>query len=218
MTRDVRRELREAGRRVVAIGLTRGTSGNLSARTAGGFLVTASGASLGDLDEDDLVELGADGARLGDGLRPSSEWRIHRDIYLARPEVGAVVHAHPPFATSIACLRRDLPAVHYELAFAGGAEVRCAEYATFGTPELSAAALAALAGRKACLLANHGVVALGASIADALAVAEIVETVAELFWRASAVGAPVVLPDDEMARVLERFGSYGKGRPDPDAA
>lgn len=197
-------------RRMVALGLSHGTTGNVSVRTASGFLITPSGVPYDVMTPRDIVPLGADGVPAAGSGVPSSEWRIHRDIYAARPDAGAVVHAHPTFSTTIACLRRDLPAVHYMLAIAGGAPVRCAEYATFGTPALSAAVLRALTDRKACLLANHGLVALGADAAGALRVAEEVERVAELYWRSLAVGEPTFLDPAEMERVAKRFESYGK--------
>jgi len=191
----------------VTAGLNHGATGNLSLRLPEGLLVTPTGAACDRLAESDLVRLDGEGGVVGGG-RPSSEWRLHRDIYRARPEVGAVVHAHPVFATTLACERIDLPAVHYMIAAAGGVNVRCAAYATFGTEALSAAALDALAGRRACLLANHGIVAVGADPLDALRVAIEVESVAELFWRARQGGRPVILGKAEMAEVLDRFRDY----------
>jgi L-fuculose-phosphate aldolase len=209
------RALREAvlatARRLVTEGLTRGTSGNVSARAEDGFLITPSGVPYDRISSSDVVEMGMDGA-VRVGIRePSSEWRIHRDLYLARPEVTAVVHAHPPFSTTIACLRRDLPAVHYEIGLAGGHDVRCAAYATYGTEELSRAVLAAMERRQACLLANHGLLSVGTSLELAFRVARTVETVAEVYWRALSVGEPVILDPEEMARVLEKFADYGRG-------
>jgi L-fuculose-phosphate aldolase len=208
---ELRAAVVEASRRVVTDGLTRGTSGNVSARLEGdAFVVTPSGAAVDALTPDDLVRVSMDGAPAPGARVPSSEWRIHRDIYRARPDVGGIVHAHPPFATTIACLRRPLPAVHYEIAFAGGHDVRCATYATFGTEELSRAALEALEGRNACLLANHGVVAVGDTVQAALRVASVVETVAELYYRTLSVGGGVILDEAEMTRVLSKFTTYGK--------
>jgi L-fuculose-phosphate aldolase len=209
------RALREAvlatARRLVTEGLTRGTSGNVSARAEDGFLITPSGVPYDRISSSDVVEMGMDGA-VRVGIRePSSERRIHRDLYLARPEVTAVVHAHPPFSTTIACLRRDLPAVHYEIGLAGGHDVRCAAYATYGTEELSRAVLAAMERRQACLLANHGLLSVGTSLELAFRVARTVETVAEVYWRALSVGEPVILDPEEMARVLEKFADYGRG-------
>ena len=160
----------------------------------------------------DIVAMTQDGTALGPRL-PSSEWRFHRDIYAARREVGAIVHAHSPFATSIACLGRDIPPFHYMIAVAGGKDIRCAAYATFGTQQLSDHALCALEGRKACLLANHGMIAVGASLTAALALAVEVEALAEQYWRALQIGPPNLLSDAEMEIVLEKFRTYGQ----PDA-
>ena len=135
---------------------------------------------------------------------------MHRDIYRTRSEVHAVVHTHSPFATTLACLRRLIPPFHYEVAFAGGRDIPCAAYATFGTQELSAAALHALEGRRACLLANHGAVALGTSVEDAVRLAERVEALARLYWQALQIGQPVLLDDDEMARAVAKFATQGK--------
>lgn len=205
-----RKAIVAAARRLVASGLTHGTSGNVSVRTASGLLITPSGMPYDEMEGADLVQLDMEG-RVTRGARPpSSEWRIHRDIYAARAAAQAVVHAHPPFCATIACLRRDLPAVHYMIAVAGGPTVRCAEYATFGTEQLSANALAAMAGRNACLLANHGIVTVGTSIEEAMRIAEEIELVAQIYWRSLAAGTPFILPDDEMARIGELFRTYGK--------
>jgi L-fuculose-phosphate aldolase len=195
-----------------ARGLNRGKSGNVSARFDAGFLVTPTGMAYESTQPVDIVAMTQDGTALGPRL-PSSEWRFHRDIYSARREVGAIVHAHSPFATSIACLGRDLPPFHYMIAVAGGKDIRCAAYATFGTQQLSDHALCALAGRKACLLANHGMIAIGASLTAALALAVEVEALAEQYWRALQIGTPNLLSDVEMEIVLEKFRSYGQ----PDA-
>jgi len=208
---SVRHDLVRAARKLVEDGLTRGTSGNVSARTQGStdFWVTASGCGLGTAAREDLVRVSFDGSVEEGSRPPSSEWRIHRDVYCSRPEIQAIVHVHPPFATTVACLRRSLPPVHYEIAFAGGHDVRCAAYATFGTEELSQAALAALTCRNACLLANHGMIALGATLEAATHLAGVVETVAEIYWRALAVGEPVLIERDEMDRVVAKLSSYG---------
>ncbi len=208
----LRKSVIETARRTVAEWLTHGTSGNVSARAPGGFWITPTGIPYERLEPADLVLMDLDGNAARGTRRPSSEWRIHRDIYAARPEAGAVVHVHPPFATTISCLRKDLPAIHYMIAVAGGPMVRCASYATFGTEELSNSTLAALEGRTACLLANHGMVALGADLAGAFRTALEVERVAELYWRALAAGAPVILDQAEMERVVERFKDYGQQR------
>lgn len=206
---DLRREIIASALRMNALGLNRGKSGNVSARFGTGFLVTPTGIAYESTQPEDIVALTLDGAARG-LRRPSSEWRFHRDIYARRPEAGAIVHAHSPFATSLACLGRDIPAFHYMIAVAGGKNIRCAAYATFGTQELSDRALEALEGRKACLLANHGMIAVGASLETALALAVEVEALAEQYWRALQIGAPNLLPDAEMDVVLEKFRTYGQ--------
>ncbi len=180
----------------------------MSVRFADRILITPSGVPYPTLLPSELVELSLEGATNG-RLRPSSEWRFHRDIYRARPEVGAVVHAHPPYATALASLRRDLPAFHYMIAVAGGSTIRCAPYATFGTQELSDYVLAALQGRKACLLANHGIVALGETAESAGELAVEVETLCEMYIHALQAGTPVVLSELEMAEVVARFADHG---------
>jgi L-fuculose-phosphate aldolase len=199
-----------------ASGLNQGTAGNLSLRHAqdgtAGLLITPSGVRYDQLAPEDIVFV-----RLADGgwqhpLPPSSEWRFHRDIYLARPELNAVVHAHPTYCTALAMCRREIPAVHYMIAAAGGSSIRCAPYFTYGTAELSAAAVAALQGRLACLLANHGLIACGTDLERALWLALEVEALARQYHVALQFGQPVVLPDDEIARVVEKFKSYGLRR------
>jgi L-fuculose-phosphate aldolase len=207
---SLRRAVICTAQRTVAAGLTHGTSGNVSARTPGGFCVTPTGVLYDVLQPADIVELDMQANVVRGTKRPSSEWRIHRDVYAARPEVGAVVHVHPPFATTIASLRHDLPAVHYMVAAAGGATIRCAAYATFGTEELSRAVLEALDGRLACLMANHGLVAMGTDLDAALKLAVETEKIAEVYWRALAAGKPVILDDEEMKRVAARFTDYGQ--------
>ena len=196
-----------------AAGINRGKSGNVSARLVqqgfDGFLVTPSGLPYGETTPDDIVAMTIDGVAHGHRV-PSSEWRFHRDIYANRSDARAIVHTHSPFATSLACLHRGIPPFHYMVAAAGGADIRCAPYATFGTQQLSDHALAALADRSACLLANHGMIALGASLARALALAVEVETLAEMYWRAVQIGEPVLLGSEEMTIVLEKFASYGQ--------
>ena len=192
-----------------AAGINRGKSGNVSARIDGGFLITPSGLPYADTTVDDIVAVDESGAASGT-RKPSSEWRFHRDIYRARKEAAAIVHAHSPFATTLACLDRGIPAFHYMIAMAGGNDIRCASYATFGTQELSDAALAALDGRKACLLAHHGMIVIGESLDKALALAVEVETLAEMYWRALQIGEPEILSDDEMRIVVAKFADYGK--------
>lgn len=203
-----REALVAAGHRLVAMGLSAGSSGNLSLRTGNGLLITPTGIPYEAIGPGDIVPLLQDGTPAPGAGSPSSEWRIHRDIYAARPDAAAVVHAHPPHATAIACLRRDIPAAHYMVAVAGGASIRCAEYATFGTAELSANTLAALVGRRACLLANHGIVTLGSDLTRALSLADDVERLAEVYGLALAAGTPVILDEAEMSRVVKLFRSY----------
>jgi len=187
--------------------INRGKSGNVSARIAGGFLVTPSALAYESTRPEDIVAVSLAGKATG-RRTPSSEWRFHRDIYAARPEVMGIVHAHSSFATTLACLGRGIPAFHYMIAVAGGTDIRCAPYATFGTQELSDHALAALEGRRACLLANHGMIAVGDSLKGALALAIEVEALAEQYWRALQIGEPKLLSQAEMERVLEKFKSY----------
>ena len=208
---QLRRELSACAREMAKAGLNRGTSGNCSVRLADGtgFLVTPSGVRVPELNEERMVRIGFDGNAQSPG-KPSSEWRFHRDILLARPEMHAVVHVHSVYATTLACLRCDLPPFHYMIAAAGGSTVRCAEYALFGTQALSDAALQALRGRKACLLANHGMIALGHDLEAAFAVAVEVELLCEQYLQASQVGEPVLLSEQEMADVIEQFKGYGR--------
>jgi L-fuculose-phosphate aldolase len=208
MSRALRQAVIEAARAMNALGINQGTSGNVSARWRDGFLVTPSGVEYDALTPQTIVHMGMDGAWSG-ALRPSSEWRIHRDILAARPEIGAVVHAHSPHATALACHGRGIPAFHYMVAVAGGDSIRCAPYATFGSQALSDRALAALEGRKACLLAHHGMIACGADLKQALKIAVEVETLAGQFWRALQLGEPPLLDGAEMERVLEKFRTYG---------
>ena len=214
--------LREAvvatARAMNGLGINRGKSGNVSARWRNGdfdgYLITPTGLPYAETGATDVVAMPVEGAAdAARGTRlPSSEWRFHRDIYRARPEVNAIVHTHAPFATSLACLHRGIPAFHYMVAVAGGNDIRCAPYATFGTQALSDHAVTALEGRRACLLANHGMIAIGATLAAALALAAEVETLAEMYWRALQIGQPEVLPDAEMDIVVEKFTTYGQPR------
>ncbi|QSQ28590.1 class II aldolase/adducin family protein [Pyxidicoccus parkwayensis] len=196
-------------RRMNTAGLNQGTSGNLSVRVEEGFLLTPTGMEYDALVPEDIVLMRFDGSHEG-RRRPSSEWQLHRDILQARPEAGAILHAHSMFCTTLACLRRGIPAFHYMISAAGGSDVRCAPYATFGTAELAKSALEALEGRKACLLANHGMLALGKDLPAAFKLAVEVETLAAMYWRALQVGEPFILDDAEMERVIEKFKTYGQ--------
>ncbi len=192
-----------------ASGINRGSAGNVSARCEGGFLITPTGMAYDACVPSDMVGVGADGTATGK-RKPSSEWRFHRDIYAARPEAGAVVHTHSPFATALACQGQGIPAFHYMVARFGGTDVRCAAYATFGSQELSDAILIALEGRNACLMAHHGMVVFGRDCDQALALAVELETLCEQYWRVLQLGAPKLLASDEMQRVLAKFATYGQ--------
>jgi L-fuculose-phosphate aldolase len=212
MTGRLRQELVTVAREMNRSGLNRGTSGNLSIRSGEGMLITPSGLPYEQLEATDIVyveDRGEAQPRIdGDG-KPSSEWRIHRDVYRARPDALAILHAHPVHSTALACLRKPLPAFHYMVAVAGGRDIRCAEYATFGSQALSDHVLEALNGRRACLMANHGILALAYDLAGALSLAQEVEQLARSYLQCLAVGDPVILDDAEMGRVLEKFKSYG---------
>jgi L-fuculose-phosphate aldolase len=204
-----RRAIVDTVRWLMARRLYTGTSGNVSARGGGGLLITPTGVVCDDVDAASIVALNMDGVARG-ALPPSSEWRIHRDIYRRRPDVGAVVHTHSTFATALSCLRRPVPAFHYMVAKAGGDDLPCARYATYGTEALSRSALAALDGRRACLLANHGLLALGADLQAARLLAEEMEALCEQYVLARVAGSPVVLPAREMKRVRAKFATYGR--------
>ena len=207
--RALRQEIIATACKMNALGINQGKSGNVSHRIPEGFLVTPTGMDYDLLAPEDIVPMSLDGSH--GGLRlPSSEWRFHRDILAARPEVNAVIHTHSMFATTLACLGAEIPPFHYMVAVAGGDSIRCAPYATFGTEELSAHAVHALEGRKACLLANHGMIAVGATLKSALALAVEVETLAAMYWRALQIGEPNILDAAEMVRVIEKFRTYGQ--------
>ncbi|HET9469508.1 MAG TPA: class II aldolase/adducin family protein [Usitatibacter sp.] len=207
--RGARERLVAAARRLSHGGLNPGRSGNVSERLGAGFLVTPSALPYDRMGADDMVLVDGSGTARGT-RRPSTEWPLHRGIYAARPEAGGIAHTHSPFATTLSCLRRPIPPFHYEVAFAGGRDIRCASYATFGTPELSSEAVTALQGRRACLLANHGVVAFGDTVDAAVELAEKVEALARLYWQALQLGEPALLDEVEMDRVAAKFATYGK--------
>ena len=211
-----RRSIIDACLAMNASGLNQGTSGNVSLRTDDGFLITPSGIAYDAMSEDQIVPVAMDGSHEGPFL-PSSEWRMHRDIYAGHADAGAVVHLHSPHATALSCLRRDIPPFHYMIAVAGGTTLRCASYATFGTQALSEAMLSALENRKACLLANHGMICFERTLDKALWLAGEVETLCHQYVIARQAGAPVILGDAEMADVLARFKTYGKQTRDIDA-
>jgi len=205
-----------AAREMNALGINRGTSGNVSARFTtpefDGYLITPTGLPYAQMLPDDIVAMTIAGGDSHAGRLPSSEWRFHRDIYRTRPEIGAVVHTHARYATTLACMNRAIPPFHYMVAIAGGRDIRCAPYATFGTQALADHAIAALADRRACLLAHHGMIGIGATLEAALAVALEVETLAEMYWRLLRDGEPALLADAEMEITLEKFRTYGQPR------
>jgi L-fuculose-phosphate aldolase len=215
VTQALRDALITTSQRMSALGLAPGTTGNVSVRTERGFLVTPSGLAYDQLRGDDAVAIDLDGAIRPGQRAPSSEWRLHRDLLAARPDAQAIVHTHSLFCTTVACLRRPIPAIHYMVVHAGGDEVPCADYATFGTAELAAAVVRALGRGHACLMANHGMVALGDSLASALRLAADIETLASQYWHAMQLGQPHVLPADELTRVRARFADYGQPRRGP---
>jgi L-fuculose-phosphate aldolase len=190
-------------------GINQGTSGNVSVRWNNGLLITASGLAYEASAPEDIIYVEMDGTPHGPH-NPSSEWRFHRDILRERPDIQAIVHAHPPYCTAQAITGNAIPAVHYMIAAAGGPTVRCAPYATFGTDELSRNAIEALRDRQACLLANHGLIACGPTLRNALWVAIEVETLAKQYAISLQLGKPVILSDEEIAHVTEKFRtSYG---------
>ena len=213
MTRDLRLELVRTAQQMSVLGLTPGTSGNVSVRCPAGLLVTPSGMPYADLGPDDVVEIALDGTVAAGQRAPSTEWRLHRDLLVARPDIGAIVHTHSLFCTSVSTLRRAIPAIHYMVVLAGGDEIPCADYATFGSEELARNAVTALAGTDACLLANHGMLALGGTLAAALTLAAEVETLASQYWHATQLGTPHVLDHAELERVRARFAAHGQRRP-----
>ncbi len=205
----LRAVLLDVSRRMLELGLNRGTAGNASARCGDGLLITPSALPVPAMTAASMVRMALDG-RVLQGGKPSSEWRFHCDILNARPEIGAVLHMHSPFATTLACLHRAVPAVHYMIALAGGDSIRCTPYSVFGEQQLSDDVLEALRGRKACLLGNHGMIALGADLDDALAVAQEVEFLCEIYWRTLSVGEPRILTAQQMHEVKAKFVEYKK--------
>jgi L-fuculose-phosphate aldolase len=213
---DLRHQVVETCRKMNASGINQGTAGNISVRNDAGFLITPSSLPYDEMVPEDIVQMYFDGSYDG-ARRPSSEWRFHRDILQARSEIDVVLHCHSTYATTVACHHRTIPAFHYIVGIFGGSTLRCARYATFGTQGLSDAALEALQDRTACLLGQHGQIALGRTLAQALANAIEVEALSRLYVQALALGEPPVLPDDEMDRVIRQMKqmSYGQA-PDLD--
>jgi L-fuculose-phosphate aldolase len=215
MTEALRRQIVATCRAMNANGLNQGTAGNISARHGEGFLITPSSLPYDTMQPEDIVQMYWDGSY--EGRRPSSEWRFHRDILAARADVDAILHCHSTYATSVACHHRTIPAFHYMVGVMGGNTLRCARYATFGTQELSDAAIEALQDRMACLLGQHGQISLGKTLDAALWMAVEVETLARMYLQACALGEPPVLSDAEMDKVIGQMRrmSYGLG-PEPE--
>jgi L-fuculose-phosphate aldolase len=212
-TPNLRSEIVAVGQRMSSSGLSPGKSGNLSVRVDGGMLITPTGIPYTEMRAGDIVEVRADG-RVHPGQRvASSEWRVHLAVYKARPDVGAIVHTHSLNATALSCLHRGIPAFHYMVAEFGGERVVCAPYATYGSEELARFAVKALGPRNACLLANHGSIALGDSVRQAYDRAAALEAPAAQYARALQIGRPRILSGREMARVIEKFKTYGKQTP-----
>lgn len=207
---DLRQAVIAACREIARLGLSYGRSGNVSVRRdERRFFISPTGMPYDALEPDDIPLVDLDGRWFG-RRRPSSEWRFHRDIFKSRDEAGAIVHTHSRNATALACTGRGIPAFHYMVAMAGGSDIRCAPYHTFGTQGLSDAALSALDGRKACLLANHGVIAVGADLPAALELAGEVENLAAQYCAALSAGDVRILDEGEMRLVIEKFRTYGK--------
>ena len=207
----LREEMVAICRRMNSSGINQGTAGNLSVRSGDGFLITPSSLPYDTMTPDDIVEMDFSGTYAG--RRPSSEWRFHRDILKARQDIDVVLHCHSIYATTLACHHKTIPSFHYMTGVAGGTTIRCSRYATFGTQELSDAALEALEGRLACLLGQHGQISLGKSMESALWLAVEVETLSRVYVQALTLGEPPVLPDEEMERVIAQMKrmSYGFG-------
>lgn len=210
MSTALRQQLVDAARALHTGGMNLGTSGNLSLRHGAGMLITPAAQPYQGMCAEDIVAVDADGGAQG-RHPPSSEWRFHLEIYRRQPQAGAVVHTHSTHATALACLGRGIPAFHYEVALAGGRDIRCAGYATFGTEALSINVAAALEGRRACLIAHHGQVCHGPDLPAALALAQKVEQLAQMYLLCLQVGEPATLDEAEMARVAAQYGRYGGG-------
>jgi L-fuculose-phosphate aldolase len=206
-----RREVIATALAMHTLGLSPGRSGNVSCRWAGGMLITPSGMPYESIAPADVVQMGAGGACAPGQRKPSSEWHFHLAIYAARPDISAIIHCHSRDATALACARRPIPAFHYMVAAAGGSDIPLVPYATFGTEELARLAAAGLGQRNACLLANHGQIAVGGTLSRALDLAAEVENLAAQYLRVLAIGGGPILDADEMARVVQKFASYGQG-------
>lgn len=206
----LRRAVLDTALKMSRSGLSPGRSGNVSCRHGEGLLITPSGVPYEEIDADDIVFVGDDGTPEAGALKPSSEWRFHLSAYAARPDRHAVVHCHSMHATVLACAGKPIPAFHYMVALAGGNDIPLVPYATFGTAALADHVASGLAHRDACLMAHHGQIAIGRDLASALELAEEVEVLAEQYAKLLTLGTPELLPDEEMAAMIEKFRSYGQ--------
>ena len=215
---ETRQQVVNALQHLVDIGLTSGSSGNVSVRTDQGMLITPTGVLPRDLQAEHIVAMQLDGLVGENQLTPSSEWHMHADIYANKPDLEAVVHCHSNYATILACAHRSIPAQHYMIAATGSHEIPLADYATFGSQELSNATLRALSTSAACLMANHGQLATGFDLDGALKLAERVEELAHWHWGALAIGGPKLLSQAQMDEALTAFASYGQQEKRSDLA
>ena len=204
----MRQAILDACRAMAGLGLNQGMSGNISVRDGARMLITPSATPYDQMTPDDMASVALGSGESEGPKAPSSEWHFHHDIYVSKPDVGAIVHAHPTFSTALAMARRGIPPCHYMVATFGGEDVRCAPYATFGTPELSTLVVEALQDRQACLLANHGMIACGRDLREAMWRAVELEAVARQFHASLAFGGPVLLTDEQMRAATARFRSY----------
>lgn len=211
----IRRQIVAAARQMNALDINQGTSGNISVRHGKDILITPSAVPYEKLRPIEIAEMplaGGSGKWKGP-CPPSSEWRMHLGILSARPDAQAVVHAHPPYATALAMARREIPACHYMVAVFGASPIRCAPYVAYGTAELASAAVEALEGREACLLANHGVIVLGPTLERAMWLAVELETLARQYFLSLQIGGPMLLTAEEMAAIRDRIAAYGQASP-----
>jgi L-fuculose-phosphate aldolase len=206
--REIRQTIVDACRAMNSLGINQGTSGNISLRHGDGVLITPTSMPYHIMRPEDIVEMSIDGTVLGSG-RPSSEWRFHLDILRARPEVNAIVHAHPNYCTTLSIMEKSIPPIHYMIAVAGGDTIRCAPYATFGTDALSRNAVEALKNRRACLLSHHGMIAIGDSLSYTMWLAVEVETLARQYVNCLQIGEPPLLSSEEIENVMNRMAGYG---------
>ncbi|MBP1845654.1 L-fuculose-phosphate aldolase [Rhizobium petrolearium] len=208
---ELRRSLLDVVAKLEDKGFNHGSSGNVSCRIGDDVLITPTGGNRANMTPDKLVRLDAEGKNVGEGI-PSSEWHMHLAILNAYPHVRAVVHTHADCCVALSCLAKPIPAFHYMIASFGGNDVPCAPYATFGTRALADGAVAALKERKACLLANHGMIVAAASLQQAFDLTVKLETLARQYILAQQAGESAIIPDDEIERVLERYKGYGRSR------